>query len=315
MSRISPSDYMRQYHNICVRSVDPTGKLMAATVHVTRYQIGAYVERDRLIACIKKEFKLKNLPPLHSNYEWFAFAPGDPIQTGEPFYFQSIRRAFGFKGSPAEIADTLRLACRMGRIGSGKDIAGQLAACGDMASYAKQFFSLDCNGFVGNYWGLSPEVHQSSWATISSSEEARVLKKTDGGDYWNGWGQAAVKTLGFIPLRPRKSALEICSGDVIVVHKDNSSWSHIAVVDYVSCLDKDQVNWRVVEYGESTNEDAFETASDNHIKPFKTVKLVQGPLKNLGVGYQDRNKFKYVFAAPNSPYPPATIGRCGAESI
>ncbi len=315
MSRQSPSDYMRQYHDLSVRAFGPTGLPMAGTVHVTRYQVAAPLERDRLIAALKTVLKIKHTPPLHSNYDWFAFAPGDPIQTSEPFYWQSIRRAFGFKGSPSEMHDVLRLACRLGRIGSGKDIAGQPAAAMTMAAYAKQFFSLDCNGFVGNYWGLSPEVHQSNWAVITPKTETRVLKKTVGGDYWNGWGTAAVKTLDYIPLTPRKAASEARSGDVLIIHKDGVSWSHIALVDHVTWMDGDQVNWRVVEYGESTSETGFNTAADNHIKPFRTVKLVQGPNKKLGVGYLDGNKFKYLFAAPNSLFPPATIGRCGTAAI
>ena len=38
------------------------------------------------------------------------------------------------------------------------------------------------------------QVHQSNWAVITPKTETRVLKKTAGGDYWNGWGTAAVKT-------------------------------------------------------------------------------------------------------------------------
>lgn len=315
MKRQSPSDYMRCYHGFSVQAFGPTGLPMAGTVHVTRYQVAAPLERDRLIAAIKTVLKIKHTPPLHSNYDWFAFAPGDPIQTHEPFYWQSIRRAFGFKGSPGEMQAVLRLACRLGRIGTGKDVAGQPAAAPTLAAYAKQFFSLDCNGFVGNYWGLSPEVHQSNWAVITPTTEARVLKKTTGGDYWNGWGTAAVKTLDYIPLTPRRAADEACAGDVLIVHKDDTSWSHIALVDHVTWVDGNQVNWRVVEYGESTSESNFDTAADNHIKPFRTVKLVQGPHKKLGVGYQDGNKFKYLFAAPDSLFSPATLGRCGVTAI
>jgi len=306
---------MRQYHDLSVRAFGPTGLPMTSNVHITRYQITAYSERDRLIAALKKVLKIKHTPPLHSNYDWFAFASDDPIQTSEPFYWQSIRRSFGFKGSPSEMCDVLRLACRLGRIGVGKDVAGQPAATTTMATYAKEFFSLDCNGFVGNYWGLSPEVHQSSWAVITPSTESLVLKKTAGGSYWNGWGMAAVKTLDYIPLTPRMAAREARSGDVLVVYKDGMSWSHIALVDHVSWVDNNQVNWRVVEYGQSTSEKNFNTAADNHIKTFRIIKLVQGPNKKLGVGYKDGNKFKYLFAAPNSPFPPATIGRCGVEAI
>lgn len=315
MARQSPSDYMREYHNLLVMAHGPTGIPMTGTVHITRYQVRAGVERERLLTALKKVLGLKSTPELVNAYDWFAFPPGDPIRTGEPFYWQSIRRAYGFKASPAEMRDVLKLACRLGRVGFGKDVAGQPAAAPNMAAYAKEFFSLDCNGFVGNYWGLSPEVHQSSWAIISAKEEARVHKKLAAGGYWNGWGRAAEMTLDYIPLTPRRAASEVRTGDVIIVHKDNVGWSHIAVVDHATWMDKNQVNWRVVEYGEGTAESSFNTAADNHIKPFRVVKLDQGPDKKLGIGYRDGIKFKYVFAAPNSPHPPATIGRCGQRSV
>src|SRR5688572_19766911 len=100
MSRQSPSDYMREYHNLYVSAVGPTGLPMTDTVHITRYQYSASTERSRLIAALKKALGLKSTPVLATAYDWFAFPPGDPIGT-EPFYWQSIRRAFGFKGSPA----------------------------------------------------------------------------------------------------------------------------------------------------------------------------------------------------------------------
>src|SRR5262245_53164498 len=204
MSRLSPSDYMRQYHQIPVCAFGPTGAPMGGVAHVTRYQHVAALERDRLIAAVKKVLGIKHLPKLSENYEWFAFPPGDPIGTGEPFYFQSIRRSFGFKGSPAEMQATLKLACRLGRIGKGKDVAGQPPGGISIAAYAKEHFSLDCNGFVGNYWGVSPEVHQSNWAEIAAATEAKIVRHSGGGDYWNGWNLAGVKTLDYIPLTPRR---------------------------------------------------------------------------------------------------------------
>ncbi|MGL4554458.1 MAG: hypothetical protein ACRC33_25120 [Gemmataceae bacterium] len=317
MSRQSPSDYMREYHDLHVIAAGPTGLPMVDTVHVTRYQHSASTEKARLLAGLKKALGLKVTPvvALGTNYDWFSFPPGDPIGTLEPFYWQSIRRAFGFKGSPSEMRDVLRLACRVGRVGTGKDVAGQHPGAMTMAAYAKEHFSLDCNAFVGNYWGLSPEVHQSSWAVISAGEERKIHKQVAADDGWNGWDKAATLTLDYIPLAPRRAASEVRTGDVIVVYKDNSYWSHIAVVDHATWVDKDQVNWRVVEYGEGTAETSFDTNKDNHIKPFRTVKLVQGPNKKLGVGYADGAKFKYVFAGPDSPFEPATFGRCGQEGI
>jgi len=68
MSRLSPSDYMRQYHQIPVNAVGPTGAPMGGVAHVTRYQHVAAVERDRLIAAVKKVLGLKHLPKLNENW-------------------------------------------------------------------------------------------------------------------------------------------------------------------------------------------------------------------------------------------------------
>jgi hypothetical protein len=316
MSRESPSDYMRRYHNLMVSAVSPHGLPMTDTVHVTRYKYNGSTERSRLLHALKK-VGIKVPVDLYSAYDWFTFPVGDPIGTQEPFFWQSIRRSFGFKATPDEMRDTLRLACRLGRVGIGKDVAGQRTAAPTMAAYAKEFFSLDCNGFVGNYWGVSPEVHQSSWAVISAREEAHIQKKAAIDDGWNGWVRAAVLTLDYIPLTPRKSAKEARTGDVLITRKTTGVWSHIAVVDEVSWLGANQVKWRVVEYGESTSEESFETEKDNHIKPVSSPHLIHGEIKSLGLGYwnEGRSKFRYLFAGPNTPFEPAEFGRCGQEVI
>ena len=63
MSRQSPSDYMRQYHDLSVRAFGPTGLPMAGAVHVTRYQVAAPLERDRLIVALKTNGMVRPAPP------------------------------------------------------------------------------------------------------------------------------------------------------------------------------------------------------------------------------------------------------------
>ncbi len=317
MARQTPSEYMREYHNLTVFAKDATGKAVAGTAHVTKYQVSSSGERDSLIHAIETVLGKKAPKPLNTAYDSFIFPFGDVLNP-KSFYWQSIRRAFGFKGSPEEMRDVLRLAVRLGRIGTGKDVAGRPAAALTMADYAKKFFSLDCNGFVGNYYGLSPEIKPAGWAVISAGEEAKIHKQVAADDGWNGWVKAAVRTLDYIPLKPRKAASEVRSGDVICVYRAaDTKWTHIAVIEHATWLDKDEVNYRVVEWGSGTDEKNFDTAKDKHIKTFKTKKLIQGPNKALGVGHlnDEGTKFSYFFAPPNSPYSPARIGRCGQTEI
>src|SRR4051794_15186545 len=154
MSRMSAADYVRQYHNLPVTAVDASGNPMAEMVHVTRYQVNAVPEQQRLVTALKKVLGLKTTPNLATTAESFSFPTGDVMGTVEPFYWSGLRRAYYFKGSPAEIRDAIRLAYRCGRIGKGKDVAGQPAAALTMSQYASQCFGLDCNGLVGNYFDL-----------------------------------------------------------------------------------------------------------------------------------------------------------------
>ncbi len=315
MSRMSASDYVRQYHNLTVNAVGPSGNYMSETVHITKYQVNASGERWKLLQALKKALGLKALPNITTTTESFSFPRGDVIGTYEAFFWQGIRRAFGFKASPAEMRDVLRLAARCGRIGIGKDVAGQPAAAPTLGLYANQFFGQDCNGLVGNYYNLSPALYIGCYAQMSAREETNIAKKVDATGYWNGWARAEVLSLDYLPLAPRKSATEARSGDILVDVQDGTSWAHIAVVEDVIVKDKETVSWRVVEWGQATDQNNIDTDKDAHIKPIKTVKLSKGPKKELGVGHTSMNgrRFRYLFEAPATPHDPATWGRCGEE--
>ncbi len=323
MGRQSASDYIRQYHNLPVHAIGPDGRPMAETVNVTKYQISSPDERSKLLGAIKKVLGLPSKPHLSGNYGYFTFPAGDVMGSTEPFYWQTIRRAYGFKATPAEIRDVIRLAYRLGRIGMGKDVAGQPADSPTMALYAAKHFGLDCNGFVGNYYNLSPEVKPGGWATISSFDENKVLKKTAEDDGWNGWVKAAVLTLDHIPLIPRMSATEARTGDILVDQRlANNTWAHIAVVqDVRPGPGKDQVTWRVVEWGGGIKASEVGLDANDHVKAEKTVNITMGTIKKLGVGCFNKTdpkqatRFRYLFAPPNVSYDPAMWGRCGQENI
>ncbi|MBY0228640.1 MAG: hypothetical protein K2W96_05100 [Gemmataceae bacterium] len=316
MARTTASDYVRQYHDLAVTAVGPTGAWVSDTVRITKYQVVAADERSKLLNALKKALGLKYLPNLATTTDSFQFPMGDVMGGVEWFYWQGIRRAFHFKASPAEMIDVLRLAVRCGRIGTGKDIAGVPAAALTMGQYGNRFFGQDCNGLVGNYYNLSPALYIGCYAEMSAREEERVAKKVEASKgYWNGWARAEVLSLPHIPLAPRRSAEEARSGDVLVDVQSGTSWAHIAVVEDVAVVDKETVTWRVVEWGQETAEKNIGTDKDAHIKPIKTVKLKKGPKKNLGVGHESMNglRFRYLFAGPQVPWDVARWGRGGDE--
>jgi hypothetical protein len=186
-----------------------------------------------------------------------------------------------------------------------------------MAEYAYKFFSLDCNGLVGNYLGLSPEVLPGGWATLSRKWVEGGVKAN--GEGWNGWGPAEVASLPYLPLKPRKSASEARTGDVLVSLTPGGVYEHVALVDNVSPVDKETVNWQIVEWGSETSLDSVDPANealhyipDDHIKDPGDQKLGNGKEKQYGVGFLGKwGRFRYLFAGPPSTFEPATWGRCG----
>src|SRR5437763_1229522 len=109
---LTPSDYALRYHNLAVTDYSQG---LFDVVNITRYQNGprgeTTTEYSALIGAIKKILNVKHLA------NPFTFPAGDVMGPAEWFFPPGLRRAFNGKGSPAEIADVLRLAVRCGRIG------------------------------------------------------------------------------------------------------------------------------------------------------------------------------------------------------
>jgi hypothetical protein len=115
----------------------------------------------------------------------FEQKPLGLIPETEEFFPETFVHAFCGKGSPDEIIDTLRIAMAVGRIGTDRDCAGQLAARTSAADYAAAFMTLDCNGLVGNFYHDNPDAEISTYAS---------------------------------PARRRTSASDVRVGDCIVTH-------------------------------------------------------------------------------------------------
>jgi hypothetical protein len=214
----------------------------------------------------------------------------DPM---EFFYKMTIKRAFIGKGSPAEMRDTLRLAYRCGRIGHGKPY-------NSLKDYALRFLGLDCNGFAGNYHGISPALGVPIWANGPGTFKAGE----------NGWGKAEVASAPFFPLKARTDTRAVTTGDVLVTFKEGG-YKHVALVDDVQWVDSQRVNWRVVEWGQKGDR-------SKHIGEVQQVTLVlgdKGQNKKHGFAWNHKGNFRYLFAGPQGTPRPADFGRCGRDEI
>ena len=175
-----------------------------------------------------------------------------------------------------------------------------------MNAYATKFLGLDCNGLVGNYYGLSPAVSITGW---SDGEPQKLLSWSSKKLAEGGWGKAEVATAPYIPLVPRRSALDARSGDTLITVLADGTHKHIAVVDGVKAIDDQTVLWSIVEWGCGGSASA-------HIGKPHAQKLQFGPRKSYGLGFApNAAKFRYLFAAPDAPFQPATNGRCGQDDI
>lgn len=221
-----------------------------------------------------RKFLVGNASKSVSSPMTFANVEGGKIDPAEPFYNMSFIRAFLGKGSPDEIADTLRVAMILGRIGSGRDANNKPAACQTAAEYSTKFMTLDCNGLTGNFYGINPETACSGYA---------------------------------VPARKRRRAADVEVGDVVVTLKNSGSYSHVALVAHWDCppesAEKGKVKLKLCEWGRSGGE-------DNHYTGEAPVELEvrRGNHGSYGVGFTRTNEsFRYIFAPP----PPKASGHRG----
>jgi hypothetical protein len=284
---ISPTEYARRYHRMKVH-IDFAPQY-SGTVNITKYQNGpredCNAEMDALKTDLAKILKRK----IDST---FYFPPGDVIPSAEPFFAKSIYRAYTGKGSPDEIKDVLRLACRTNR--------PKKTGCATLDAYAKKYIGLDCNGFVGNYHGLSPELHVTIWAYgwTGKADKIKELKAAE-----------RLSVEQYFPLKNRTDVKEVRNGDVLASLNSEGKIHHVALVDDVAPGEGNKIRWRVVEWGEKGEE-------PRHIKEVKDYELIKGT-KRFGVEYGVHPKggeFRYLLAGPGSPQS-AGWGRCGHEEI
>jgi hypothetical protein len=190
------------------------------------------------------------------------------IDKGESFSESSFIKAFLGKGSPDDIAATLRIGLAVGRIGMGADPNGMHAAAATPGQYVSKFISLDCNAFVGNYLGTDTETRPRSYA---------------------------------VATRCRQNVADVRPGDLAVTFTTDGKAEHIAMIQEWSPAgagttpNSTRCMITIVEWGEAGDESKHyygPTAHDARKGPNNAYQD-----KFPGIYFMtDTNKIRYVFA-------------------
>lgn len=211
-----------------------------------------------------------NGSPLKPTKNRIVFTPAAApyAEDNEPFYDQSFRRALGGKGSPAEITDLLRVAIIVGRIGIGQDPSGWKAARFSLATYVRAFLTLDCNGLVGNYYGITPDTPVRGFA---------------------------------VSARARRQLSAVKQGDAVVTVNGAGDHEHVALINDFRPQGGDKAQIRICEWGDVGNEDHHSP----WIADGRNVTVQSGPNGSYGLGWDSGGKFRYIFGPPKLPTPRA----------
>lgn len=211
---VTPWDSVDLFHSLDVTdmSLGLSGRAAITKYrHGTKNDKGAVempashgVAQSQLIAGLHKALDISFKKPLPSRF----FLP-DVFGT-EPFYTAGISRAYNNRASPDELRDVIRLR-----------VATEVTPAANAVAHAEQFFAIDCNAFVGNYLGVSP-----NFAIFS---------------YVNGYGTAAkipgassdiYAARAAVPLPQHTDPNNVKCGDVLVNFnaKSKLQWVHIALI-------------------------------------------------------------------------------------
>lgn len=192
------------------------------------------------------------------------------FRSTEDFYVSSFINAFVGKGSPDEMCDTLRIALAVGRIGSGRDAAGNPAARPTLQAYADTYMTLDCNGLTGNFYGVNPQNAVESYANAG---------------------------------RARKRAADVRVGDAVVTIGVAGNYEHVALIEQWTCVgstvDTGPVDVKIVEWGQAGDESAHYTGA-----AARRLNAVRKD-RRYGIAFStnDDVTFRYVFAPPGGSGP------------
>ncbi|MBL8590658.1 MAG: hypothetical protein JNK46_19135 [Methylobacteriaceae bacterium] len=234
MTLPTPKQFLDRYTDLFFFS--PTLGIYDMT-HITSYGSGwghdasanrptGYLSQQEYNGPFKRALRFALDPARHGDYgSVFRFGDASPLRDtfrGEPFYRNGVIRAFLGKGSPDEIADLIRLAIAIGRIGTSSDAAGGRPAHAALRDYVRTFVSLDCNGLSGNYYGINPETSIEAYAR---------------------------------PGRRRRDPHEVRTGDCLVTVTPAGRYKHIALIDAFTPGAGRSAQMSIAEWGQAGDED------------------------------------------------------------
>jgi hypothetical protein len=156
---------------------------------------------------------------------------------------KTVVRCYCGKGSPDDLNDMIWLAHRYGRI---FNLNNQKSTAKTMQEYVHAYLGQDCNGFVGNYFGIDPNT---SIRTYAGSR--------------------------------RKNVNEVQDNDVVVWYRpwrSSKKFGHIGVVDRVLNRSESTFQFQLVHWGRTDDD---EGESEHRPDPF-TVKLYKDTHGEIG---------------------------------
>jgi hypothetical protein len=238
---MTPKEFMLQYRNLVVPLID---RRSIAYVDVRQHRNGAG-QQDKALPtgghtgangdgevrpAIVQELTKKALP-LGGNLFLLKIAngayqapprprPGPPRGVIDPFTsdveyvdLEEVNRAFENKGSPEDVADMLRLACGLGVVQNFMGWDGGPVTPGMLISFCDRYIGIDSTGFVGNYF--------------------RAIGLAEPGP--------SAPAYAFAPSERRKHRLDdVRARDVLVWLENDQSGDHVAIIDRVNRIDRDE---------------------------------------------------------------------------
>jgi hypothetical protein len=151
---MTPEEYMNKYLHCTVRLADDTVKEVRIDKYLNHGESSnseaAWKAYERLISGLAS---LTGTRLFATQYE----------KDGRVFRTGLLRRAFVGKGSPGNIRDVYLAASYCG-----------IVTASNAQDYANRYLGTDCNGFVGNYFGLDPNTSISAYDSHPRSRRSGV---------------------------------------------------------------------------------------------------------------------------------------------
>ena len=255
---MKPSDYLALYHDILAWGDDYSLTWVKIRKYVSGCSGDPWEARSPIIQGLIKENP-------GSNWHSTSFTVD-----GYTIQMMSIVRVFSGKGSPLEINDALWLAHRYGKI---LNHANKKPHAKGLQEYADAYVGMDCNGFVGNFFGINPST--------------------------------SIDTYG---AQRRKSVAEIQENDVCVWYrgwKEKKKFGHIGVIETVENRSETDFRFVLVDWGVGAQEKHKKT------KTVKLKKDPDGKIDGKGIRgalyfdskEDDGTAQVFICPPPNPPKP------------